>query len=186
MTDDEAAIRFQKERKSIISVLSRHYPQMDTDTIDMLYTDCWESVQKAIHSTGIRHFNKYMYVTVLNRVKDYFRSMQASHDIFLRFERIESQGTRTSDDDETFGDILDVKDSRPYESEIAESMYARINAAMEALPRTLALVGNWYYVEEFSLSEIAEMLHCSKAWAGKLIIRFRRELREKYFGLHLV
>jgi RNA polymerase sigma-70 factor (ECF subfamily) len=56
----------------------------------------------------------------------------------------------------------------------AQETHARLRELLGRLPEELAQLATYYYLDEMTQDEIAEVLGCSRQWVGKLLGRLRR------------
>ena len=50
---------------------------------------------------------------------------------------------------------------------------AELRQLLDSLPEELAQLAVYYYLDEMSQEEIAEVMGCSRQWVGKLVARLR-------------
>jgi len=163
--EEQLAEKFEASRARVVKGLLHLFPMVSYDIIDMLYTDCWLGIRDAARKYTIKSWNEYVWRSVRNRVYRYLHRLSTSEDLMDRGERAELTDN---------GYEEAYIDSRPWEAEAAEESAALIQALMARMPRTLRLVGQWYYVDELSLTEVAARLKCSKTSAHRMLVRFRR------------
>ena len=179
VTEDEHAAQFEKCRQYTINITRWRYPYIEHDTLDMLYTDCWYSLKGATFQ--LDNMKSYLTATLANRVKDFIRDRSRSEDVFERFTRADQSG-----DDEPYNDfqwLYNLPDTREAEAMHHEEVIYLVNAIMAKLPRTLALVGEWYYIDEQTQDEIACTLQCSQQNVQLMLMRFRSKFKELYLML---
>lgn len=188
MTEDELAEQFQKHRKALVNLVAWRFNKMDLETVDMLYTDCWIALKDSTFKLG--SLRSYLEKSLMNRVKNYLRNRAASQDIMDRGLWMEpSEGDTVPETGELWGEHhdsfnpLNFPDRRPYESQEEEETSIRVWAAMEQVPPTLAIVGQWYYVEQLTLAEIGKRLNCSHQNVSLMLMRFRSIFARQYHHL---
>lgn len=181
MTEDELAEQFQLHRKSLVRVTAWKYRSIEIDDIDMLYTDCWVSLKDSNFKLG--SMKSYIEKSLVNRIKNYLRNRMASQDLMDRAywqqPLVQTDDTAPSEVD-SMGNIPDL---RPHEAEANEALSARVRRALENVPRTLVVVGEWYYVDELGIQEIAKRLGCSHQNVSILLARFRSLFARQYHHL---
>src|SRR5690349_12816901 len=150
----------------------------------MLYTDCWFPLRGS--SFKLDSLRTYLERSLDNRLKNYLRNRASSQDLMDRGTWMEPNG----EDDDSFvtegGDanfVNNLPDLRPHESAEAEDTSLRVRTALERVPPTLAIVGQWYYVDFVKQSEIANRLQCTQANVSIMLARFRSIFARQYHHL---
>jgi len=184
VTENELAVQFEKHRRGLVRFAACRYQHIDEDIIDMLYTDCWIPLRGSTFK--IDSLKSYLERSLDNRLKNYIRNRASSQDLMDRGSWMEpGEG-----DDESLvtegGDIYatnNLPDTRPQEATDAEETCTRVQRALEKVPPTLAIVGQWYYVDFLKQGEIAERLQCTQANVSIMLARFRSIFARQYHHL---
>jgi RNA polymerase sigma factor (sigma-70 family) len=189
VTEHELAEQFEKHRRPLVRFAACRHQYVDADIIDMLYTDCWFPLKDSTFK--IDKLKSYLEKSLDNRVKNYIRDRLSSQDLMDRGKWMEP--SEYAEDGELFSDAgaasnesyatANLPDLRPYEASELEDLCVRVRTAMEHVPPTLAIVGEWYYVDFLSQDDIAKRLNCSHQNVSIMLARFRSLFARQYHHL---
>lgn len=187
MTEDELAMQFEKYRRSVVKHMAWRYSHLDEDIIDMLYTDGWLTLKAS--SFRLDHLRSYLEKTLSNRIKNYLRDRASSQDLMDRglwmepCERLDDRGDMLYDEEGDRNYVGNLPDLRPQESTHLEDLCDRVQLALSRVPPTLAIVGQWYYVDYLSAQAIGTRLSCTQQNVSLMLARFRASFSRHYHYL---
>jgi DNA-directed RNA polymerase specialized sigma24 family protein len=173
------AQHFEQFRPKVVQSVSRHFPAIDQESIDMLYTDCWFTLM-TINVNKVRKLRSYLETLLINKVKHLLRDSATSQDIFERFMREYGQ---EGDATNLISFLENLPDERENEAEAIEEICTRVQISLESIPRTIRLVGEWYYVDGITVRDIGIKLGFGKSQVFRMLIQFRVLLRKAYLYL---
>lgn len=178
MTQDELATHFQAKRRTLVRKMSHLYPNLDEETSDMLYADCWARIVSSLDVLRVQHLSGFLETVFRNHIKNYFRSRETSVDLFDRCIGLSTQSVPPDEEGEYA--VYDIPDTRTDESLAREAIHQRVEAVMSGIPRTLAIVGKWLYIDGISIDAIASRLNLHPRTVDRHLYQFRRLFKERY------
>lgn len=146
------------------------YETITEDDIDQLYGDLWERVYANCDIIKREGFRNYLFIALNNRIKDFLRNRERSDDLLVRDPSVILQ----------LDESLDAVDDTGFEVEAREEKHKWVEMVMAGMPKTLALVGTWYHVENLSQMEIAGRLNVSQPGVSRMIKEFDRLFKQRY------
>lgn len=185
MTEDELAQQFEKHRKKLTRFAAYKYQYIDPDTIDGLYTECWISLKDSTFK--LMKLRSFLEESFNNRIKNYLRNKASSQDLMDRLSWVEPEKSLQDEQDTRPASDLpfveSLADERPGEAAYLEDLCGRVQRALESVPPTLVIIGEWYYVHHLSQAEIAQRLQCSQPNVSIMLGRFRAKFARNYHHL---
>lgn len=171
--NDYLVVRYQQGDKKSLKILIRQFnPSLekqiyaqtrDKDSLDDLVQDCWYAIISGLSTVNIRiSFEVWALSIARRKAIDWIRAQQSARKKATNMYVLEQIESFSKEDD------LDIILERK----------ARIKMALNELPQSQRIVLKMFYLENYSIKEVSEILEISTGTVKSRLFNAREHLKK--------